>query len=86
MDWGKVKFWVERMSWYPAKASFIVTLLIGVKVYGISEWWLLGIIPLMVGLYYFDRHRVAPGEFSQYMLLNPEWRKIVKQLEDIKNK
>ena len=83
---GHAKFYVEQLknylTWFSGPAA-ILTLF---KVYGISLWWLLTLIPLSTVLLYLIKFHIFPGEAEAATRNNPEWMSMREQLDRIEKK
>lgn len=79
VDWGKVRFWTDRLSWYPQKVQWLFTFFIWLELKELSYWWLLVAIPFIPLLFKFERDRVTSSELSQYTYHNPALRDLIEK-------
>jgi hypothetical protein len=73
VDFGAMKIWIDRMSWYITKAATVSQLAIFWKLFGWSWWYLLG-VPMLVALVWLERKRILPQEYGYGLRNNPEWQ------------
>ena len=79
VDWGKVRFWTDRLSWYPQKVQWLFTFFIWLELKDLSYWWLLIAIPFIPLLFKFERDRVISGELSQYTHHNTALKDLIEK-------
>ena len=84
---GKLKFWQTRLATYVAMINFamIFYLYIIEAPFGLDWYhWVLIISVGVVGTVIFDTVFVLPGSLEYQFIKNPEWMKLRKEIQTIK--
>lgn len=82
---GKYKAIFDREAAYLSKFNFVMILLLLLKDKGFY-WYYLFIIPVFFVWVYIDLKFIMPNEFNYTQRKSPVTRKILQELETIKNK
>jgi ABC-type bacteriocin/lantibiotic exporter with double-glycine peptidase domain len=90
MNPGRLKFIIDRVTWYPSKLQTIISIITLMGVYGLPLWWLLVLSPALVLAFVlvwrFDKRRVLKSEWSTWSQNTPEMVEILQILRRLDEK